>query len=62
VGLALFALSANTIIYYATGSSITFELPGRHEGPPALTCRDVDVVEPLATDESPAVPEEEAQP
>jgi succinate dehydrogenase/fumarate reductase cytochrome b subunit (b558 family) len=60
LGLALFVLAANTIIYYATGSSITFELPGRHPGPPALTCRDVDVVEPLATEESPVVPEGEA--
>jgi succinate dehydrogenase/fumarate reductase cytochrome b subunit (b558 family) len=44
VGLALFAIGASTIIYYATGSTLIFDMPARREGPPAVTCRDAERV------------------
>lgn len=54
LGLVLFALGANTIIYYATGSRFVFDAPARDGNPPALTCRDVGAGEPSPPTAAPA--------
>jgi succinate dehydrogenase/fumarate reductase cytochrome b subunit (b558 family) len=43
LGLALFALGAGTVIYFATGSSLILSLTGHPlAGPPALSCEKLD--------------------
>ncbi len=57
VGLALFTIGASTIIYYATGSTLVFDVPIRRAGPPAVTCNDVET-EPTSS----AAPQKGATP
>jgi len=53
LGLALLVLGSTTLIYYATGSTLVFDARGRQEGPPAITCRDVDAARSLPSDQDP---------
>lgn len=41
LGLALFVLGANTVIYFATGTRLMWPTPVSASEPPALSCRDV---------------------
>jgi succinate dehydrogenase / fumarate reductase cytochrome b subunit len=41
VGVVLFAVGANSVVYFATGSRLTLTLTNAGGGPPALTCQDV---------------------
>ncbi len=55
LGVLLFAIGASTIIYYATGSRLVFDAPGRDAESPAITCRDTraDTDRATARDEAP---------
>jgi succinate dehydrogenase / fumarate reductase cytochrome b subunit len=41
LGLVLFVLGANTVIYFATGTRLTWPTRASASEPPALSCRDV---------------------
>jgi succinate dehydrogenase/fumarate reductase cytochrome b subunit (b558 family) len=42
LGLVLFVIGANTIIYFATGSRLVLAPPTSSDEPPPITCQDLD--------------------
>ena len=56
LGLALFVLGANTVIYFATGTRLEWPTRSSASDPPPLTCRDVNAAGLARSDARAAVP------
>ena len=49
VAIAMFALGASSVIYFATGSRVVLGWPASTSSPPAIGCGDLEKVEPART-------------